>query len=114
MGVQQPPGLLGDRGEHLLRRSRPRHQRRYPPQRRLLLGRSGKSGAALGVGDRGRDQLGEPGQPRLGIRRQQLLAGQRHDQGAPQPALDLIGTPTAARRPQSRVATSPSTPDTAA
>ena len=38
IGAQQPPGLLGDRGEHLLRRRRAGHQRRHPPQRRLLPG----------------------------------------------------------------------------
>jgi hypothetical protein len=35
---QEPADLLGDRGEHLLRRSRLGHQRRHPPQRGLLLG----------------------------------------------------------------------------
>ena len=35
---QQPADLPGDRGEHLLRWSRPGHQRRHPPQRGLLLG----------------------------------------------------------------------------
>ena len=35
---QQPPDLLGDRREHLLRHRPARYQRRDPPQRRLLLG----------------------------------------------------------------------------
>jgi hypothetical protein len=35
---QEPANLLGDRSEHLLRRSRPGHQRGHPPQRGLLLG----------------------------------------------------------------------------
>ena len=35
---KQPPDLLGDRREHLLRRHPARHQRRDAAQRRLLLG----------------------------------------------------------------------------
>jgi hypothetical protein len=35
---QEPADLLGDRGEHLLRRGRLSHQRGHPPQRGLLLG----------------------------------------------------------------------------
>jgi hypothetical protein len=35
---KQLPDLLGDRGEHLLRRSRPGHQGGHPPQGGLLLG----------------------------------------------------------------------------
>jgi hypothetical protein len=38
VGAQQPPGLPGDRGEHLLRRRRPGRQYRHPPQRGLLPG----------------------------------------------------------------------------
>ena len=53
VGGEQPPGLRGDRGEHLLRRRRPGHQRRHPPQRRLLLGEPAQLHARLGVGDRG-------------------------------------------------------------
>ena len=34
---QEPPDLLGDRREHLLRRGRLGHQCRHPPQRGLLL-----------------------------------------------------------------------------
>ena len=36
--AEQPPGLPGDRREHLVRRHLARHQHRHPPQRRLLLG----------------------------------------------------------------------------
>ena len=59
--AQQPAGLLGDRAENLLRRRRPGHQRGHPAQRRLLLGEPAQLHARLRVGDRGRDQLGEPG-----------------------------------------------------
>ena len=84
VGAQQPPGFLGDRGEHLRRRRRAGHQRRHPPQRGLLLGEPAQFHAGLGVGDRGGGQLGEPGQPRLGAGRQRLRAGS-HDHDAPQP-----------------------------
>ena len=35
---KQPPDFLHNRSEHLLRRRAARHERRDPPQRRLLLG----------------------------------------------------------------------------
>ena len=88
VGGKQPPGLRGDRGEHLLPRRRPGHQRRHPAQRRLLLGEPAQLHARLGAGDRGRGQLGEPGQPLLGIRWQGLLAGGCQAHHAPQPALN--------------------------
>ena len=56
---KQPPDLLGDRREQLLGRHAARDERRDPPQRRLLLGQPGQAGAALGVRDRRRHQLGE-------------------------------------------------------
>ena len=87
-GPQQPPDLLSDRGEHFLRRRSARDKGRHPAQRRLFLGEPAQLGTRLRVRDRGRDQLGEPGQPRLSVRRQRLLAGKRHKHGAPQPPLD--------------------------
>ena len=84
---KQPPVLLGDRGECLLRGRPGGDERGYPSQRRLLLGEAAQLRRAVGVRDRGRDQLGERGQARLGIARQQLLAAERHDDAAPQPAL---------------------------
>jgi hypothetical protein len=36
---QEQADLLGDRGEHRLRRFAPRYQRGHPPQRGLLLGK---------------------------------------------------------------------------
>ena len=57
---RQPPDLLGDRGEHLLRRRRPGHQRRHPPQRRLLLGEPAQLHPRLRVGDRGPDHSVNP------------------------------------------------------
>ena len=84
----QPRELIGDRREHLLRRRPARHQRRNPPQRGLLLSQPSESGTALGVGDRGRHQLGEGGQARLGIGRQLLVSGVGHQDQAPRPPLD--------------------------
>ena len=48
---------------------------------------AGQVQPALGVRDRCRHQLGEGGQSRLGVGRQQLLAAERHDDAAPHPAL---------------------------
>ena len=45
--------------------------------------RGGHFGPCLGVGDRGRHQLSESGKPRLGIRRQDLIAHGPHQHGAP-------------------------------
>src|SRR5271166_22829 len=84
---KQPRDLLNDRREHLLRRRPARHQCRDAAQRRLLLSQPGELGAAVGVRDRRRHQLGEGGQPRLGVGRHQLLAAERYDDAAPQPAL---------------------------
>jgi hypothetical protein len=49
--------------------------------------RCGQLRLVLGVGEGGGDQLGEVGQPRLGVRRQRLLTPHGHHD-APQPALD--------------------------
>jgi hypothetical protein len=46
---------------------------RHRAQRRLLLGEAAQLHPGLRVGDHGGDQLDEPGQPRLGVGRQQLL-----------------------------------------
>ena len=56
---QQPPYLLGDGGEQLLRRRRLGDQRRHPPQRGLLVGDAAQFRTRFGVGDRGRGQFGE-------------------------------------------------------
>jgi len=72
--LQQLPDFLGDRGEHLLRRRSARDKGRHPAQRRLLLGEPAQFYSRLRVGDCGRDQLGEPGQPDLDVRRQRLVA----------------------------------------
>ena len=88
VGGEQPPGLRGDRGEHLLGRPPAGNQRRHPAQRRLLFGETPQCHPGLRVGDRGRGQLGKPGQPRLGIRRQRPLVHRRDCDHAPQLALD--------------------------
>jgi hypothetical protein len=72
VGAEQPPDLLRDRREQLLRRRSERHQRRDAPQRRLLFSQPGKLGAGLRVRARRRQQLGEVGEALLGIRRQRL------------------------------------------
>jgi hypothetical protein len=79
---EHPPDLRGDCGEHLLRRRRPSDQGRHPAQRGLFLGVAAQLQARLRIGDRGRDQLGEPGQPRLGVGRRRLLVGGRHGHDA--------------------------------
>ena len=103
---KQPPDLVRDRREHLLRPRPARHQRRHPPQRRLLLGQPGEPGAALGVGDRRRQQLRELGQADLGVRGHRLLlarAGGHHPHKRPS---TMMGVPTAERTPVSRTAAS--------
>ena len=59
VGREQPPGLLGDRGEHLFRRRRPGDQRRHPPQRGLLPGDPAVPGVQLGVVQRDRELAGD-------------------------------------------------------
>ena len=49
----------------LLRRRSMRDQRRDPPQRRLFVGQPGEGSPALGVRDRGGEQLGERDEPFL-------------------------------------------------
>ena len=70
---KQPPDLLGDRREHLLGRHPAGHQRRDPPQRRLLLREPGERRATLRVRDRRRHKLGERREARLDVRRERLL-----------------------------------------
>ena len=88
VGTKQPLDLLSDRREHFLRRHTPSDQGCDAPQRRLLLRQLGETGAALCVGDRGRHQLHERRQARLGVRRQQLLLRTADDYHAPQAGLD--------------------------
>ena len=84
---------LAELGRHRgLRRAQLQRQRDQPllgavvqvpldPPARLVGGgddprpRGGHLGLCPGVRDRGRDQLGEPGQPRLGVRRQRAPGG---------------------------------------
>ncbi len=87
VGRKQLPGLLGDRREHFLRCRPARHQGRDPPQRGLLVGQLGQGGPALGVRDRRRHQFGERRQPRLAVRRQELLPAGPGGDHAPEAAL---------------------------
>ena len=100
VGVQQPPGLLGDRGEHLLRRRRP-----WPPAWPPGAARPARRRTRAVPSGPGRwrsrcGQLGEPGQPGLGARGSGLALDHAHD--APQPAPD--GDRRADRRADPRLA----------
>jgi hypothetical protein len=66
---KQLPDLLGDSLEHGFRCRPSGHERRDPPQRRLLLRQTCEPGATLGVRDRCGEQVGEVGEPRFGVRR---------------------------------------------
>ena len=59
VGGNQPSDLGAHGFEHLGRRRTLRHQRRHPPQRRLLLRKPRELLVRLTVRDRGRHQLGE-------------------------------------------------------
>ena len=65
---KQPAGLLDNGREQLLRRRPARHQRRDPPQRRLLLGEPRELPRDSRVRDRGRTSSVNLGEPRLGVR----------------------------------------------
>ena len=106
VGRKQLPDLLGNRRENLFRRRPARHQRRDPPQRRLLLGQPGQGGAALGVRDRRRHQFGERGQARLGVRRQ-LLQGRAGGDHAPQAAVNDDRRPGRRAEARPRAMTAP-------
>ena len=97
------PELFGDGGEHLLRRRPVGDQRGDPAQRYLLVGVAAQVHAGLRVGDRGADQLGEAGQPRLGVRQQPLPARRPDGHDAPQLAVD--GDRRADRRPEAPLVT---------
>jgi hypothetical protein len=58
--------LLADGREDLVGPHPLGHQRRQPAQHRLLLGKPCERLACLGILDRGRQQLGEVGETRLG------------------------------------------------
>jgi hypothetical protein len=85
---EQPSDLGGDGAEHLLRRGRLADESRHPTQRGLLRGVGSQLDLGLRIGDRGRYQLGEAGQPRLGVRRQRLLVPGCDADDAPQPPLE--------------------------
>ena len=86
--AEEPCHLLGDRGEDLRRRRLVRDERRHAPQRGLLLREATRLGPRLGVRDRRRHQLGELGQPRLGVLWERLLPGRGGDRHAPHAAVD--------------------------
>ena len=85
---KHPLDLRDHRGEQLLRRGPLRGQRRDAPQRRLLVGQPGETGAALDVRDGRGDQLGEVGEPVLGPLGQRLTIGRGGNHRAPDVAVD--------------------------
>ena len=102
MCLQQPPGLRGDRGEHVVRRRRVADQHRHPPQRGLLLANPRSSmracAFAIAVAASSVKLASRASVPR----RQRLLPRGRHDMTPHSRPSTLIGTPTDARRPSWR------------
>ena len=86
--VDHPGDFGGDRGEHLFRGRTVGDQRGHPAQRGLLVGDPAELLAGIGVGDRGRGQFGEVGQPPFGSRRGRLPGRRARDHEAPQAAID--------------------------
>ena len=84
---EQVPDLLGDRGEHLVRRGGPRDQGGHAAQRGLLGRVVAQLEPGLRTGDGRGDQPGEAGQPRLGIGGERPLARGHQAQVPPQAAV---------------------------
>ena len=82
--------LARDRREDLRRIDPARDERRHAPQRGLLVGEPAHLAPRLGVRDRGGHELGEVGEPRLGVRRERRSAFE-----------DATTRPTDARRRRS-------------
>ena len=82
--AEQATDLLADGREDHVGPHALRHQCRQSAQRRLLLGKPCESLARLGILDRGREQLGEVGQTRLGAWRQRVLLCGGGDHRAPE------------------------------
>jgi hypothetical protein len=92
VGTKDAADLLRDGREYLGRRQPSGDQRGDPAQRGLLFGEPAKFvaallelGAALGVRDRGTDELGEAGQALLGFGRQVLAPRPDADRAPPTP-----------------------------
>ena len=87
VGVQQRLHLARHGVEHACRRGALRDERGDPPQRGLLLRQPLRPGVRLGVGDRGRHEVGELHEPGLGVRGEHLVLGPDAHR-APEAALD--------------------------
>ena len=87
-GSEHARDLGPDRGYDLRRGRVAGDEGRDPPQGGLVLEQLGDLGAALGVRDRGGDELGEVGDLRLGARRERALALRRGRDHAPHAARD--------------------------
>jgi hypothetical protein len=94
VGTEDAADLLRDGREHLCRRYPAGDERGDAAQRRLLVGEPAEFvatflelGAALGVGDRGRDEFGEAGHALFGVGREAPAPPHDGDH-APQMSLD--------------------------
>src|SRR4051812_23162270 len=67
IGWNEPADLCDHRFEHVGRRRSLGYERRYAPQRALLVGEPGELFTALGIRDRGPQELGELGEPMLDL-----------------------------------------------
>ena len=85
--VEELRDLGGDRSKDVARERALRDERRHVAQRRLLVGQPSQLLARLRVGQRGRDELGEAGEPLLDAIGQRTAVGSRHHH-APQGAVD--------------------------
>ena len=87
VGTEERADLSGYGAKQLARRDVLRHQRRDPPECRLLARELFQVRTRFAFSNRGADQLGEFRDALLGVGRKRLaLIGNRHD--APQAALD--------------------------
>jgi hypothetical protein len=85
--AEQPVRLLHDDVERIVLRSGARYQRRHAAQRPLLLHQLPQLRPRLGIRDRGRHELGEVLEARLGLGRERDIL-RRGDHHAPRPPLD--------------------------
>ena len=112
---KQPPGLLGDRGEYLLRRRPARHERRDAAQRGLLLGEAGPGPSAPVVFAIAVATSSVKEASRASVSAGSGCSSWPLNATTMQPhsrLSALTGTPTEERSPQSREATWPITPET--
>src|SRR4029453_289955 len=86
--VEDARDLLGDEGEEVVRPGALGYKGRDASQRGLLGDEAREVLAALGVGDRGAEELGELREAVLGVSRQRLIADRGDTHDAPQTTRD--------------------------